>query len=553
MKRIVIISVVLLLLGLLFSFVYLIKVDGGMTVLTHYHNNIKLKTKKITTNRDFAFTFSPTNDYLGIIAIKFNKESLTGKKGDLIINISNVNSGKLLYTQNYSIESLYGLPTYPFGFTPLADSKGSIYLVELTLANTQSDTAIKVDSEPPFFISKYKLSIKYILSSLPVLLHFLMDKTTYFFGHPELKISFFSFLLPFIFYISIQIIKNIAVSKNTIDFIRLESKSIISTYAILTLLLILVQVLLGISNLYYYLFTLLTWMLFLTIYEKGSNTSLLLSLFFIVLTPCYLAMKMEAYAELFAAWGYVFFTVGTAHVFMEYYLPQFLHKPYYRFLSVVKSYFNKSTIFTSLLKGMLFYDALPKLIKLLKRIYSFVITLFLGDLRERSNIFKYIVRLIITASVLMLIFIVAIKTFYNIRRELTSRERNRTRISLIPVIQSVEPWIVYKGTKVVIYGSSFTKNSDDKWKLYVNGKEARVDQWEDNKIIFTIPLTWNSGYLYLQVEKNLHWDDDYEIVKSNIRSIRLLQITSSFDIDDEEYFNQLEKLHNEVLELNGYN
>lgn len=151
----------------------------------------------------------------------------------------------------------------------------------------------------------------------------------------------------------------------------------------------------------------------------------------------------------------------------------------------------------------------------------------------------------------LLIFVVSainekISADQNIQRERIKREM------LNPNISTVEPRIVYQSTKILILGNGFGFNDDGSSHLMSNVGEVRADLWTNEKIIFTVPLDWKPERITLWITKKTTWKGRHLVVTSEIFDILLIPRTDRFTSDDDMYFEQLKKLKNETLILNGY-
>lgn len=119
-------------------------------------------------------------------------------------------------------------------------------------------------------------------------------------------------------------------------------------------------------------------------------------------------------------------------------------------------------------------------------------------------------------------------------------------------IELIEPRIVYHAQKVIVKGQGFDWQQNIKVKLMSQYGEVTTDMWTDDKIIFTIPLHFQSGMMTMWIEKPMQWKGKNIIVKSNIVSLKILPTTAYFGADDEEFFEQLKTLSLEALSINGY-
>ncbi len=162
---------------------------------------------------------------------------------------------------------------------------------------------------------------------------------------------------------------------------------------------------------------------------------------------------------------------------------------------------------------------------------------------KTSSPFEILVSVLLTASLINVINpIIAI------------RNNNLIRQSRSPLIKKAEPEIIYYATKVVIDGKNFgwrdigTKDR----RIYCQYGEIVPELWTGSKIIFTAPLGWKEGDLRIWVEIPVEWGGKTRIVKSNSVTIKLISRDNGWDQEDDQYFDQLTKLQQETLMINGY-
>ncbi len=100
--------------------------------------------------------------------------------------------------------------------------------------------------------------------------------------------------------------------------------------------------------------------------------------------------------------------------------------------------------------------------------------------------------------------VLSILSFYAGSNILRTLQQQNAILSATPVNNSVEPHIVYYGTKVVIKGQNFGEPPVKNTFLLNNGENVFVDFWSGSKIIFTIPLHWKVGENRLWIEKKAY-------------------------------------------------
>jgi hypothetical protein len=142
------------------------------------------------------------------------------------------------------------------------------------------------------------------------------------------------------------------------------------------------------------------------------------------------------------------------------------------------------------------------------------------------------------------------------QKKLRDENFKKDRKLLDPVIEKIEPSIVYPATKVIVFGKGFNSRAVDKSLnkaiLRSKGDKIATDYWDDNKIMFTVPLHWKSGLNHIWIDKPIIWDNKEDLAKSNVVSLKLIPVSQTFTPDDYEYFKQLKTLDKETLRINGY-
>lgn len=162
-----------------------------------------------------------------------------------------------------------------------------------------------------------------------------------------------------------------------------------------------------------------------------------------------------------------------------------------------------------------------------------------------------IARIILMLILFVTIIVTTLLLLFSMHSAVKRYQKKLTRISLNPVINSIEPRIVYQSTNVIIWGRGF-EWSDNKAVLKSQYGPITTTLRTDKKIIFTVPLHFKPGPLKLWIEKPIQWNGKNTTAKSNIFEIKLIPRSQSFTNDDDEYFEQLKTLDPEVLTINGY-
>ncbi len=294
-----------------------------------------------------------------------------------------------------------------------------------------------------------------------------------------------------------------------------------------------------------------SWTLTIIGFKTESRTSFVLALFWLILTPFFLILKKDIIAEKMAVWTYMMLVVGTIQSIIELKIDSSgLNSPQEFAQTLNKSKLN---LFLINLGGFLIskiylhlIQIKNKLIKLLKKYLS----------PEPKTFLQMIVYLLKIVSIIVSAFLILFFSGLVINKtnkEINKIKKDLHRKSLNPRIEKVEPTLVYKSTKVILFGKNFGWNQEDQLRIYTTQGEIRPDLVNDTKIIFTIPLHWKEGEIDIWLGKLVGWEGKTIQAFSNTVKIKLLPITPNFTSQDDLFFKQLKKLNPETRKINGYN
>ncbi len=275
-------------------------------------------------------------------------------------------------------------------------------------------------------------------------------------------------------------------------------------------------------------------------YRAESRINFLIALMLFVLCPFYLIIHREFVGEKIAIWAYIFLAIGSVQFVVE-----MKKKP----IRPAKTYMDFLNQLVSILFRIVRQISDPALY-----ILSLIIKkTFITQPKTAVDYLSNIVRII------LILILFSFSTYYGINkaieynRYLTVERMKKERLTLNPTISKIEPYIVYRSTKVVITGDNFGWRQPPGAALLANHNiPISVDLWTNSKIIFTVPLDWQPGAVSLLVAKPIEWQNRKEIAESNDGSIKLIPVTGKFTPADDAYFAQLKHLDREVLTINGY-
>lgn len=335
------------------------------------------------------------------------------------------------------------------------------------------------------------------------------------------------------------------------------------------------------------------WILTLIGYNVEARINFVFTLIFLVLCPLLLILKLDPIAKTSAIWAYMFLVLGTFQSIIEMRFEikgltkysEFLKKiPGYSILQSVSLILIKVLLsLLNLIKQIIFrfsYFLTCRIILTFKYLHNILKRIINNRPRSAKDLLLYLIKITFVLSLFILVvtLIIAVPVIigfattritiatheYIIYYQKKLRDKNfkEDRKLLDPVIEKVEPSIVYPSTKVIVFGKGFNSRADNNKYLNMSvlrsqgsskeGNKITTDYWDDNKIIFTVPLHWKNGINHIWIDKPIIWDGKEDVAKSNVVSIKLIPISQTFTPDDDEYFKLLPSYDKETLKINGY-
>lgn len=296
-----------------------------------------------------------------------------------------------------------------------------------------------------------------------------------------------------------------------------------------------------------------TWILAMIGYRMEARTSFLFALFYLVLCPFLLIMKLDFIAEKAAIWTYMMLVVGTIQSVIEIKANLtnlndpfiILNKIYRVFLILLK--YIKQVVFSLIFVIVNFFTKIVRLI--INTNPKTVIDVLLNTIKVLLFFTIFFFGLFALSKV---IYSISSNLYQQYQKIVAQEKREKLWKSIIPIVDQVEPYLVYRGMKVVIYGGNFGWKNEPEIKLYKEDKEIILDEVTDDKVVFTVPLDWSYGKQTLQIEKIVGWDGKDIKVETDSFSIKVIPVTGGFSKDDEEFFRLLPSLSPETRKRNGY-
>lgn len=491
----------------------------------------KLNGKEILSGKKLHTTIRAYSNNLGVVSVRFKTYNRINDD-ILVFRIKERGASKWFYQNEYKVDQFQDDKLFPFGFPPIEDSRGKVFLVEIESKQGRRNNAITLSSNQPLLETTYQYSRnKLLATNKRKLISYIFVKvmsTAKLIEYTSLS------LLPLMYYLFWQLLSfkrssRILVMLSFVSLLGyifligriLPDERIESTPITVTLL--------GL------------WFLIAIKKKISSFFIFLFSVFFLFLSTIILLMLHRPdIAGRSAMFAYVFLMMGTILGIIQ---------------GVVRSQTIGITQFLNEAAGVRFtIDDVRKLLyTLARKIFTYLLGIFKALVGVRQQTFFgtiiFLIKRVAVLTIILFIFyggVVVLNRLYVVFA--TQREiRSET-----PVISHIEPKIVYFATKVVVLGRGFGEKGDPNVKLFRNGEEVEETFWSSGKIIFNVPLSWNIGEHSLWIERTEDVRGKKTVLKSNAETIRIIDRADGWSQEDEEYFEQLKYLKEETLQLNGY-
>lgn len=528
LNRWILVPLIFLLTALFLSTIFFFNSDINPNILSHNESVSNI----IKKNNIISGKFKASNNYLGIISLRFNKENLSGNS---LFKIKNILDDDWYHTATISAEQYSTLPFYSFGFPVIEKSKNQTYKFEIKLFS--GNRGLSLSKQEPVFASVYAYPKEMLLGNLGLLKDFAQKKISYYSGTKDYWKVFLIYSLPlllYLLYISI--------------FHRYFKIKILKKLARPTIVIAIIAMMIDIFVIRKYadsttIWLTLLWTAGVIAYRLDPRFSFGLVLVFLTTCPFLLVGNMDWIAEKSAIWTYMMLVVGTVQSIFE--ISPLLQK-------IVKSRLSQMIIkFLRLV--FLTFDYL--IINLLIFIGQSVASLLTFIFKKFPTTFYgwliFIGKLIILIITIFIISVTSGFIIIKINNAIQIINHKKIRLSLNPVIDIVEPKLVYKSTKIVIYGRGFGWD-EKKSQALIDGEKIHTSLWNDSKIIFPVPLHWKDGIHKIWIEKKIDWDGKKQTAKSEVFEIKILPVTEKFTEDDKLYLEQMKTWSPETKEINGY-
>ncbi len=253
---------------------------------------------------------------------------------------------------------------------------------------------------------------------------------------------------------------------------------------------------------------------------------------------------MDWIAAKSAIWVYMMLVVGTFHLVIDINpITQELLKikVIQQTIMIVKSTLLKIDIFLRF-----FFKKLIFPFSFARKYYQSIHT------KKPIDIVTFYIKMIIGLIIFVITMYLITLLGFKVHQALQNISFKQARMLLNPSITSIQPNIIYKGMKVIVYGKQFTERGNTTSKVFINNKLIIPDLIDNNKVIISIPLDWNTGLYTIYLEKEIIWNGKRELFKTNSMQLKVIPVSSVMTPDDDAFFRQLPTLDKETLKINGY-
>jgi len=535
--RFIVIPLVLFFLCILLTLLFFFNSDINPNISSHNEPSSQISQK----NGTISGKFKASDDYLGILSIRFdNKESLNGNSH---FRIKNILEDDWYHTATISASQYNTLPFYAFGFPVIEKSKNNTYIFQVKLIS--GNGGLSVSKEEPVLVSSHVYPKDVLLNDYSLLANFMQNKISYYIDTPEswkvmavYSMPLIAYLLYFLFERRIQTFTLVRAVKEKLSFIL--KPSILFIFLCIGIdIFVTRQSSDGVISILTAL-----WLIGAVAYKLEARYSFGVALVFLTFCPFLLTANMDWVAEKSAIWAYMMLVSGTIQSIFEI-------SPVLQKVSTSKPVRSIS----ALLRFVFFtFDQLINIvIAFIKQIIIFSLKYIFKKMPTSiSDWIVFVGKILFLLFILVIIFIASIfiiQKTYNIAHIINQK---KLRILQNPVIETAEPALVYPAMKVVMYGKNFGWRGSENVLLAKKDEAIITDLWTDTKIIFTVPLHWKPGNIFLWIQKPITWEGKRINTRSEKVHIKLLKNTGKMNADDDAYFEQLKTLSPETLEINGY-
>jgi hypothetical protein len=252
-------------------------------------------------------TFKASEENLGLVLLKFNNYVKPDYSSEdvLSFSIKQVGQKDWYYSGRYRSGAFEHQSYFPFGFTPIANSKNKFYQFELTSLNGNSSNALTLSKNSPVLITAYQFSKKEIFQSKSFLIRFITEKIATSFTDLDFVLSSVLYLLPLLLYL--------------LWIINLKQKTYLKRYlSLVTLLFIVIDVFI-LKNIYLgvLLGLIISWIITVKLKRLESKVSFIIAFALLFIWIVSMFIHLDFYSNKLNVWVYAFLIIGVFQAVVE--------------------------------------------------------------------------------------------------------------------------------------------------------------------------------------------------------------------------------------------
>lgn len=313
----IVVGVLLFILSLGLSLVYFLNSDINPNIRSHNESSLDI----IQKNNVISGKFKSSDNYLGIISVRFRNESINSE--DSVFKIKNISDDNWHHIATISATQYYTQPFYSFGFPVIEKSKDKVYQFEIKLLS--EGQGLSLSRQEPMLVSSYVYPRKILFKNPSLLMGFIRDKVSYFLHSQGMLRVFVIFNLPLFLYLFYNFLLHKFIPKK----IKQKAKKLIKILTKPTILIILIAMMIDIFIIRKYsdnIIILLTslWIMIVITYHLDIKITFGLALIFLSFCPFLSILPMNWIAEKSAVWAYILLVGGTFQSLFE--ISPFLQK-----------------------------------------------------------------------------------------------------------------------------------------------------------------------------------------------------------------------------------
>ncbi|OGH05948.1 MAG: hypothetical protein A2W22_03400 [Candidatus Levybacteria bacterium RBG_16_35_11] len=178
--------------------------------VSHSNKDINLLPEgKILKGEKVVGEFKARENYLGMVLIKFNDYVKPDYQNEDVLTFKIKEKGlrKWYYDHNYRSGSFEYLKYYPFGFSPIRDSKNKKYQFVLESTKGTEENGLEIDESFDILMSGYQVPKGEIQSSISSFISFILTKAKYSFTNSSFLLYSTIYLIPFVIYLLVLLTK----------------------------------------------------------------------------------------------------------------------------------------------------------------------------------------------------------------------------------------------------------------------------------------------------------------------------------------------------------